>query len=148
MNNLEYYFISAKYPRTDICTIYTGNEEDPGLILGSGRSPGEGNGNSIQYSCLENLMDGGAWQTTICGVSKSQTWVSNFTFLELGPENSRGYLGICLWKKLPTTFCASFWVEQEEAGFFGFWKCSLKAQCYRDLTSFLFGWILSCLKAL
>ena len=34
---------------------------DPGLIPGSGRSPGEGNGNPLQYSCLENPMDGGAW---------------------------------------------------------------------------------------
>ena len=37
------------------------NEGDPGSILGSGRSPGEGNGNPLQYSCLENPMDGGAW---------------------------------------------------------------------------------------
>ena len=34
---------------------------DPGSVSGSGRSPGEGNGNPLQYSCLENLMDGGAW---------------------------------------------------------------------------------------
>ena len=37
------------------------NAGDPGSILGSGRSPGEGNGNPLQYSCLENSMDGGAW---------------------------------------------------------------------------------------
>ena len=37
------------------------NVEDPGSIPGSGRSPGEGNGNPLQYSCLENPMDGGAW---------------------------------------------------------------------------------------
>ena len=37
------------------------NAGDPGLIPGSGRCPGEGNGNSLQYSCLENPMDGGAW---------------------------------------------------------------------------------------
>ena len=37
------------------------NVGDPGLIPGSGRSPGEGNGNPLQYSCLENPMDGGAW---------------------------------------------------------------------------------------
>ena len=37
------------------------NVGDPGLIPGSGRSPGEGNGNPLQYSCLENLMDRGAW---------------------------------------------------------------------------------------
>ena len=37
------------------------NEGDPGSIPGSGRSPGEGNGNPLQYSCLENSMNGGAW---------------------------------------------------------------------------------------
>ena len=37
------------------------NAEDPGLIPGSGRSPGEGNGNPLQYSCLENFVDWGAW---------------------------------------------------------------------------------------
>ena len=49
------------------------NAGDPGLIPGSGRSPGEGNGNPLQYSCLENPMDGGAWRATVLGVTKSQT---------------------------------------------------------------------------
>ena len=41
---------------------------------------GEGNGNALQYSCLENPMDGGAWQAVVHGVAKSQTRLSNFTF--------------------------------------------------------------------
>ena len=45
----------------------------PGLIPGSGRSPGEGNGNPLQYSCLENPMDRGAWWAPVHGVGKSQT---------------------------------------------------------------------------
>ena len=49
------------------------NAGDPGLIPGSGRSPEEGNGNPLQYSCLEIPMDGGAWQATYYGVSKSPT---------------------------------------------------------------------------
>ena len=44
-----------------------------GSIPGSGRSPGEDNGNPLQYSCLENPMDGGAWQAVIHGVTKSWT---------------------------------------------------------------------------
>ena len=56
------------------------NAGDPGSILRSGRSPGEGNGNSLQYSCLKSPMDGGAWWATIHGVAKSQTQLSNFTF--------------------------------------------------------------------
>ena len=47
------------------------NAGDPGSISGSGRSPGEGNGNPLQCSCLDNPMDGGAWQTTVHGVSES-----------------------------------------------------------------------------
>ena len=50
---------------------------DPGLIPGSGRSPAEGNGNPLQYSCLENSMDKGAWQATVHGVTKSRSWLSN-----------------------------------------------------------------------
>ena len=49
------------------------NMGDPGLVPGSGRSPGEGNRNPLQYSCLENPMDGGAWQATVYGVAKSWT---------------------------------------------------------------------------
>ena len=53
---------------------------DLGSIPGSGRSPGEGNGNPLQYSCLENPMDGGAWWATVHGVAKSRTQLSDFTF--------------------------------------------------------------------
>ena len=55
------------------------NAGDPGSIPGLGRSPGEGNGNSLQYSCLENPMDGGAWWATVHGMAKSQTQLSYFT---------------------------------------------------------------------
>ena len=50
------------------------------LVLFMGRSPGEGNGNPLQYSCLENSMDGGAWWATVHGVAKSGIWLSDFTF--------------------------------------------------------------------
>ena len=48
------------------------NSGDPGSIPGLGRSPGERNGNPLQYSCLENSMDRGAWWATVCGVTESQ----------------------------------------------------------------------------
>ena len=51
----------------------TANAGDMGSIPGSGRSPGEGNGNPLQYSCLENPMDEGVWQATVHGVAKSHT---------------------------------------------------------------------------
>ena len=50
-----------------------GDIGDSGLIPGLGRSPREGNGNPLQYSCLENSMDRGVWQATVHGVANSQT---------------------------------------------------------------------------
>ena len=54
-----------------------GDARDACLIPGLGSSPGEGNGNPLQYSCLENHMDGGAWRATVHGVAKGQTRLSN-----------------------------------------------------------------------
>ena len=50
-----------------------GEARDTGSTPGLGRAPGVGNGNPLQYSCLENSMDKGAWQATVHGVAKSQT---------------------------------------------------------------------------
>ena len=50
-----------------------GDTGDAGSIPGSGRSAGEGNGSPLQYSCLENSMDRGAWGATVQGVAKSRT---------------------------------------------------------------------------
>ena len=55
------------------------DEGDPGSIPGSGRSPEEGNGNPLQYSCLGNSVDGEAWWATVHGVSKSRTRLSYYT---------------------------------------------------------------------
>ena len=59
---------------------------DPDFIAGVGRSPGEGNGNPVQYSCLEKSMDGGAWWATVHGVTKGQTRLSDFTLLVVGTQ--------------------------------------------------------------
>ena len=59
-------------------SAYSGG--DPGSISGSGRSPGDGNGTPLQYSCLENPMDRGAWWAAVHRVAKSRTRLSNFTF--------------------------------------------------------------------
>ena len=56
---------------------HTCNAGEPGLIPGSGRSSGEGNGNPLQYSWMENSMDRGAWWATVHGVAKSQTRLSD-----------------------------------------------------------------------
>ena len=57
-----------------------GDIRDVGLIPGSGRSPGGENGNLLQYLCLENPMDRGAWQVAVHRVAKSRTRLSDFTF--------------------------------------------------------------------
>ena len=56
------------------------NPGDPSSVSGSERSPGGGHGNPLQYSCLKNPMDGGAWWATVHGVSKSRTSLSDFSF--------------------------------------------------------------------
>ena len=57
-----------------------GGARDPGSIFWSGKSPGEGNDNPLQFSCLENPMDGGTWQSTVHWVAKSRTRLNGFTF--------------------------------------------------------------------
>ena len=57
-------------PRSSVGKESACSTGDPGLIPGSGRSPGEGNGNPPQYSCLENPMDRGAWQAAVQGVTR------------------------------------------------------------------------------
>ena len=55
------------------------NAGDPGSVPESGRSPGEGNGYPLQYSCLENSMDRGAWQAIVHGVKKALDMVEQLT---------------------------------------------------------------------
>ena len=67
----------------------TCNAGDLGLIPGSGRSPGEGKGSPLQYSCLENSMDRRTWWATVHGVTQSQTQLSEEHYhLEYGKFNS------------------------------------------------------------
>jgi len=58
------------FPHSTVSKESACNAGDPGLVPGSGRSPGEGNGNPLQYSCLKNPMDRGAWQATVRGVAR------------------------------------------------------------------------------
>ena len=62
-----------------------GDTGDKSSVPGWGRSPGEGNGKPLQYSCLENPTDGGAWQVTHHGVAKSLTGLSGFSFTLTSP---------------------------------------------------------------
>ena len=68
---LSYYFMG--FPDGSVVKNPPANAGDMGSIPGSGRSPGEGNGNQLQYSCLRNPMDKGAWQATVHSVEESDT---------------------------------------------------------------------------
>ena len=59
------------FPGGSVVKNLPASAEDTGLIPGLGRSPGEGNGNPLQYFCLGNPMDRGAWRATVPGVAKS-----------------------------------------------------------------------------
>ena len=61
------------FPGDSVVKNLPANAGDLGSIPGSGRSPGEGNGNPLQYSCLENPIDRGAWWAAVHGIAKSST---------------------------------------------------------------------------
>ena len=67
-------FPNGSVGKESVCNI--GDTGDAGSIPGLRRSPGEGNGNPLHYSCLKNPMDRGVWQTSVQGVTKSQTQLS------------------------------------------------------------------------
>ena len=69
----QYLSISNQFPGGLDGKASAYNARDLGSIPGLGRSPGEGNGNPLQYSCLEDPMDGEAWLATVHGVAKSWT---------------------------------------------------------------------------
>ena len=68
---------SVGFPGGSVIKNLLANAGDAGLIPGSGRCPGEGNSNPLQYSCLENPMDRVAWQSIVHGVAKSQKRLSD-----------------------------------------------------------------------
>ena len=70
----------------------TGDAGDAGLIPGSGRSPGGGNDNLLQYSCLENSTDREAWRAIVFGVSKSRTWLSTHTHTHTHTHTPETYI--------------------------------------------------------
>ena len=69
--------INYGFPGGSDCKESTCSTGDPGSIPGLGKSPGEWNGNPLQYSCLENSMDRGALRVVVHGVTKSLTWLNN-----------------------------------------------------------------------
>ena len=77
----NYYPNNTAFPNSSIDKESPCNAGGSGSIPGSGRSAGEGDGASLQYSCLENPMDGGAWCAAVHGVAESWTRLSDFPFI-------------------------------------------------------------------
>ena len=91
----------------------TCNAGDPGFIPGLGRSPGEGNDYTLQYFCLENPMDRGAWRATVHGVAKNQTRLNN----TLGSVLYRKYYSLlCRWYLVPNSSVFFSGWSQQRAG--------------------------------
>ena len=89
--------MNEQYPTTSALLGSPGGSEgkasacnvgDPSSIPGSGRSPGEGYGNPLHYSCLENPVDGGTWWATVHGITKGHAQPSSFTSAFLPPLGS------------------------------------------------------------
>ena len=83
--------VALGFPGTSVVKNLPANAEDAGdigLIPGLGRSPGEGNGNPLQYSCLENSLDRGAWQAVAHGLTKGQTRLSMYAYMHTALGNS------------------------------------------------------------
>ena len=68
--------MNIKHQKLSRCVVVADNTRDAGLIPGSGRSPGVGSGNPLQYSCLENSLDREAWWATVHGIAKNPTRLS------------------------------------------------------------------------
>ena len=91
------------------------NAGHAGLIPGLGRSAGEGNSHTLQYSCLKNLMDSGAWWATVHGVTNSQTWLSmhvctNLNIIYIMWENNKGFPGGSVVKNPPANAGEAIWL--------------------------------------
>ena len=76
---IDIYTLLYGFPCSSVSKESTCNARDPGLIPGSGRSPGGAKGNPLQYSCLESPTDRGAWRATIHGATKGQTGLGAHT---------------------------------------------------------------------
>ena len=99
------------------CFIYIGSSDgkasacnvgDLCLIPGSGKSPGEENGNPLQYSCVENAKDREAWRATVYRVVKSRTWLSNFPFT----SSLQIYMCVCVWNEALWNDLEPYWIIQ------------------------------------
>ena len=89
------------------------NAGDLGSIPGLGRSPGGRHGNPLQYSCLENPLDGGAWWATVHGVAKNRTRLSDFVSSTYFCVDTSEYVVLCLVTQLCLNFVTPWTVAHQ-----------------------------------
>ena len=129
---VRWYFKPPDFPDDSVVKKPPDNAGDAGdrsLIPGSGRSPGGGNGNPLQYSCLENPMERGAWWATIHGVVKSLTKLTlHFTLhILLCRALSHGFYLCCNF-----CFSGSLVSELQHRALLSFCKVVLNNTCWYD----------------
>ena len=117
----EQAFISSGFPGGSDGKVSDCTAGDPGSIPGSGISPGGRNGNPLQYSCLENSMDRGAWWATVHGVAKSRTQLSDFTSLHFTSFHQ---------KKFKPLYCMPSYIKCVQQ-VFGEWMNECAMHCVR-----------------
>ena len=119
------------------------NAGDSGLIPGLGRSLGGRHGNSLQYSCLDNSMDRGAWWATVHGVTKSWTWLSDIL---KKPKHSVYEMSLSLNNLLLTYHFVSHWIllwwDKKNLSFIKSWdqECDLNWKTVGSGLNLSFGW--------
>ena len=115
LSNSKYAFQTLGFPGGSDSKESAGNTRDLVSIPGLGRSPEGGHDNLLQYSCLENPMGRGAWQTTVHGVEKSQSRLRHFTLYPVRSSMEKGRSDI--WREIGilVTKCAIFWVGQKSS---------------------------------
>ena len=128
-------FLPTRFPGGSDDKVSACNAGDLGSVPGLGRSPGEGNGNPLQFSCLENPMDRGAWWATVHGVAKSRTRLNDFFFSPLDISSlregiiSQSFLYILC---LPSSHTVEYTVEEMFVGQMSGWMneliCCLRRQ--------------------
>ena len=89
------------FPHSSVVKYMPANAEDSVLIPESGRYPGRGHDNPLQYSCLQNPMDRGAWWATVLGITKSQTWLKRLS------------THVCMQVSVHTPWISKSWEEKK-----------------------------------
>ena len=99
---ISYLYLCSGFPGGSDAKASLYNVGDLCSIPGLGRFPGKGNGNPLQYSCLENSMDRGAWQATVHGVAKDWRWLSDWACTHIDTQQS------CVLSKVAGGFSEAF----------------------------------------